>query len=571
MAENKENEEIKNQDGIKDSESRKKQGKNCKTRSRSRNRSRAGKGQNKGPKDKNIPNKNDWSFYAINEQIAKDIASLPYNQLPGREYALQMYKTANTATVTVEDFNSGLNSIMVLSYLQTFGRAGTRADNVNIASQQLYTFVRHRNSGAKNYEAADIMMYVMACRDIYREFFEIKRALGLLPAFSMQNRAVPRLLVEAHGIDYDDLVSNYAQYRGQLNILMTKINSLAVPKYFKIFERTAFISSHIFMDSDSIRGQFYSYRAMGYYTWSPITSTTGTSLTYTKYPNDKGVENNPKTTLQSKLNALKSQVQALLTDEDAATISGDILRAFGSQFLYQLASTDEDYVAPIIVDENALAQFENARGLDITMETFDSASNNEINDLTLITQANSFISYSPKVTGTLAVNQAWGTDQIVMKDFMLNSHKDNPDFKDNLEWTRLMVGVLPLYTNNIPNGSYEVDCFGLEIPLSFTVFKPTNSRNFYTASPVYQAVDISDTSTDAIDNLIGLCNISQFDWHPIIYSFDPDKKTFIATGDMKVNTIVSKAVIQAMHDAASEAAVYASDLYNQARPDSKSQ
>lgn len=174
-----------------------------------------------------VPWKNDWQYYAVTEQIAKDIGSIPYNKLPGASVKLEAIVNGEKSALSYMP-----QSVCVLRYLTTCGRATERTSGINMAAVQLYTFVRHANSGARNYEAADLMMYILAMRDIYAEYFELKRVIGLAMSYTYTNKNLPDLLIQACGVDPIDLRRNLAQYRGRLNVLAEKINSWAVPKYF---------------------------------------------------------------------------------------------------------------------------------------------------------------------------------------------------------------------------------------------------------------------------------------------------------------------------------------------------
>lgn len=238
---------------------------------------KSGNKNNRSSKGSGIPKRNDWGWYAASEQIAKDIASIPFNYMGGTNFPIKA--KAGAARLAPTTLQRAIPSIMSIGYINSIGAAGSGVNNgINMAATQLYTFIRHANSGARNYEAADVMMYILAMRDIYSAYFEAKRIIGCAGLYNYYNHNYPDLLLKSMGCDPVDLRQNLAQYRGQLNLIAKKINSFAVPKYFKAFDRSAYIASMLFADSSSIRSQLYQFVRLGSYTWSGKTSTKGTEL-----------------------------------------------------------------------------------------------------------------------------------------------------------------------------------------------------------------------------------------------------------------------------------------------------
>lgn len=136
--------------------------------------------------------------------------------------------------------------VVVMKYLPMLNSA-LQSKSVEITSRALYQFVRHTNSGAKNYEAADLMIYIMAMDSIYLALHQIRRVLKLMNTYSLRNKAVPRAILRALGLKQTEL-SNYALYVGSYNMLVARANSFAVPKEFSLFKRRAAMGSVVFTD-----------------------------------------------------------------------------------------------------------------------------------------------------------------------------------------------------------------------------------------------------------------------------------------------------------------------------------
>lgn len=509
------------------------------------------KNQKKGAKDSDsqknslsweahIPERNDWRYYALSEEIAKQVGSIPYSYLTGVPVGitfagsnLQQDRTwMSQAIARVEVDNAQMTA--------SFDNSGFR-----LATNQLYTFVRHANSGARNYEAPDLMMYVLAMRDIYSEFCCIARALGLLKTFSFVNRNTPRFILQTMRLDYEDAIGNAAQYCARLNIIGKQINSLAIPKYFKAFSRADYIYSNIFMDSNDMRGQFIYFDKRGYYTFSTTTNESGTELIYNQHA---GSIQGP-ITIGDRLNVLQQMVDAVTIDTDALTMSGDILHAFKDAQLYQTGEiTLTTTVAPVF-DEDILAQVENMHTMEMVGEGNDvwQASMN-------VTQSDGAINWSP----AWIVADPWHALQ--PDKYLFNSHKENPDFKDNLEWSRLMATWMSNKPTDAVTTAVLTSC-GLEIPYRFVMFIQGSPFEWSLSQNV--GATSSFTQMEAISTIVA----SGFDWHPTSYvrTTINDQDALLTFADIKHQTWINTNIIASIHDAANTAAFFATDLYKQAK------
>lgn len=531
----------------------KKFNKGSKSGSKSKSRdykSKCDKDVEREPKHASIPEKNDWRFYAASDEIARDIASLPFNYLGGTPFKAKAVKTvmkSDGSTDSVSCVGKPLQSVMAIDVLNSVGTTSKATEGINMAATQLYTYVRHQNSGARNYESADIMMYILAMRDVYSQFFFCKKVLGMAGLYNYYNHNLPDLLIKASGVNPVDLRSNLAQYRGWLNLLAKKINSFAVPKYFKVFDRSAFINSYIFMDSDSVRGQMYIFNKPFYYTWSGTTSETGTEL----IANNQFVQSDNPTDLSFFMNNLETMIDALYLDEDALTMSGDILKAFGEGGLYQIAQTQPDYQTPMVFDEDVLAQIENSNSVfngnaqTDYLTRFDPTKSN-IN----VQQSNQLITFVPTFVGPQVVT-AGVSSYTNLTDRPLNSHKKDPNYTDVLEWTRLMSTVNYEYAQSEDKSTAAIkatiNTSGLEIVMQYRMFSYTNRGGI-------EVNQLSNFSSDPTE-------LMQYDWHPIIYRTDIMGDLYIG-GDLKVATLISNDTLDSINQAAVYGAFYGASLYD---------
>lgn len=218
---------------------------------------------------------NDVTFYAKDAQLLKDAASFAYSNPLGTSYKLFPGGT------TWEPFNNySIPGVCALVVRPTIGITKDWVDPINVASRRLYSFVRHANSGHSNYDAPDLMMYIIAMANLHGLIRWAQRVYGTCMTYAYRNRYFPRALVEAQGIDFDDFMEHIADYRARLNILTAKIASLAVPADLGYYKRLAFMFSGYYFDENTPKAQTYMYVPDGYYQIQRNSETQATELTY---------------------------------------------------------------------------------------------------------------------------------------------------------------------------------------------------------------------------------------------------------------------------------------------------
>lgn len=492
----------------------------------------------KGDSQKGI---NDSTFYYVTEQIGKDVGSIPYNVLSGTRVETKLLDAFDGTAVTISQDYSGksIAGLMKIRYIPGPGKSEGPTAAVNIAATAEYTWVRHQNSGRANYESSDLMIYILAMDQIYTAYHEAAKEFEIGCTFRLANRYYPRTVFSAMRLDHDDFTQNLANYRARLNLIASKISSLAVPKQFNLFKRHTVVARAAIIDAASDRTQLYIYQAAMWGKYSPYTSQTGGELVFEKSVLD--VSNDPDMSLvkySAVLDQLEGLVDAVLKDEDCNIISGDILKAEGRENLYNLMEVGESATVNLVHDADLLQQIENMVMVNISEVTAQTVSGNFS-----ITQNNNVILYNP----FKEISKKYS--QVMADSYVLNSYKDVPDWKDNLEWTRNM---------STPQG------FGSEIFLSATIYSLNYSASDPTVSlksfefETFMNVNWVTTSGSVI-NYAALTQIANFDWHPIIYvwSGTPDSTGawtstafFGWSADLKVYTLIAADTLSRIHDCA---------------------
>lgn len=287
---------------------------------------------------------NDPRWYALNPQLLKDAASFPY-----------AWPLGNRLTVGSRGklINEGsLPGIMVMNWVPTIGYSRDGTSPVNVASINTYTKVRHDNSGHANYDHADYMMYLLAMDSVYAFHSWMRRVYGCMLTYSNTNRYYPRAIVQAMGVDFDDLQGNLADFRQYINTYAIKASALAVPANMSFMTKHYWMSEGLYYDSQQDKPQTYLFNPLGFYRFNISADETphgwlefarmftdGDSATAFAGCNAAAI----KWKLNDFIQYGDSLLAPIISDEDFGIMSGDTLKSFGVGGCYTLPVTEETY------------------------------------------------------------------------------------------------------------------------------------------------------------------------------------------------------------------------------------
>lgn len=332
-----------NQNNVKKSSGKR----NTKQRPNSRSKSRNSR-DCEATEDK-VNSVNDSSWYTQYPELIRDSASINFNEIMGKEIELPKY-TESTGEVIDMSFTSP--GVLALDVIPMYGMSEDNTSSLNQAASALYAWVRHANSGSKNYEAADLMLYCMAMSEVYAYINFLQRVYGMALSYNTINRYFPDSLLFANYVNYDgfNTESKLAEFRYGINRLINKASVFAVPADMPIFQRHAFLYQNIYTEGVSAREQLYMFVPAGFHKY---VETEGPGhLKYIPF-NDK------RRTLPELIEYGNALLDALMLSEDINTMSGDIIKAYGSN-LIKLSPLGLEYPVPVLFDVPVLEQIRNA-------------------------------------------------------------------------------------------------------------------------------------------------------------------------------------------------------------------
>lgn len=373
---------------------------------------------------------NDPAWYASNPTIMKDAASYPFSYVTGATdvHDQKVWDKYSNFRFTPEQQIPGICSL----HLYPCVTSKDATDPINVAAQSVYSFVRHANSGHSNYDAPDLMLYILAMANVYSALVWCERLYGYALTWEQRNRYIPNELIRTNNVDPEDLRNNLANFRFWINQLVVKMSSFAVPATMSVFNRLSFLYSDYYVEGTSIKEQLYQYVPDGFYKFGLDENDAG-MLQWV--PNDF----NHLRSVQEVQDYVEDLFAAIWEQEDFGIMSGDILKAYGDNII-KVPQVPELYNMLPKMDTLVLTQIKNA-----TMMRFDSVNITQDVAKNIIVQdihPRPYVAGDKDVTGrTMSANlAALATDatHAIMEDYnILTVDTDNPTPEIVMECTRL--------------------------------------------------------------------------------------------------------------------------------------
>jgi hypothetical protein len=198
------------------------------------------------------------------------------------------------------------------------------------------------------------MIHVLAVADLYSYILWMKKIYGLAYIYSTRNFYYGRAMIAASGIDAESIITNLANFRYWLNTYINKTAAYVVPDSINLFKRRAFIYSDVYTESETgnVKDQLYTFTPDGFFKFD--FDSVGAGML--KYVNiDKG----HMYTFEELCALGESLFENISQDEDFGLMSGDLLKAFGTQII-KVDPLGEDYVIDPHFDHEVLHQIMNA-------------------------------------------------------------------------------------------------------------------------------------------------------------------------------------------------------------------
>lgn len=474
---------------------------------------------------------NDPTWYMRNSANAEWVGRLAFTKPLGTP--IIMTSATSKGKQIYPDYVPG---VMTLGLTPTIGVAKAPSDAVNACATKYFTNVRSKISGSRSYVAPDLMIYTIGAAQLYSMYVWGARLYAIARTFDQQNRYVGDTLLKANRVQPDDFRQHVGDWLFFLNQFAVKINSFAVPNDINYFKRQMYLYSGIYKDSNASKAQLYMNVPDGFMYYNGTASENGGILSVKQMPTS-GLK---YADLVSYFNDI---LGAMYGDEDMYTMSGDVYKAYAPNVLLA-NSVSADYTVNIIYDEAVLSQFENANAVG------------PLRTLDMVTQdANSGILLcNPKFF--LLGHKGSGCDF----NRIMNFHHTDVSSADVFEAAPLCC--LPVWdsfdsTSGASGDIYAMRTMGTEVATSMAIWTMNNgvpNVKYEGASTFTQLGSEVDLAIFQI-----FSDLSNFDWHPLIYQTYNASASGTTTGqydlygiygDLDTYRVMSESDLANIHDCA---------------------
>lgn len=312
----------------------------------------SGKGESFSEKEKTSKTSiQDPFFYAKDDQALHNMARFPWAVIAGN-------------TLNLDDqVEMAIPGIAVLKYIPTLGCAGFDYDDETFTARNTNSALTRAISAMFNYisvgftgsipvEGSDMYVAIMCAAHVMLNIIKGIRAYGLLRYYLMYNKYWGKVLIEALGFNFQNLLDNAANFRTQLNIRIEQFNkAFKIPKGIMAIERWIYLISNVFVDDpDDEKAQIYAYDPACYWEYDGYGLPTGSAASVRQVRSGL--------TVVEYFHGLDEQFTAL-DDDDVRTIFGAIARVYTDAAIYQMQLMDDNVVTKPVYHDIVLDQIHN--------------------------------------------------------------------------------------------------------------------------------------------------------------------------------------------------------------------
>nr|AVA30673.1 capsid protein [Picobirnavirus sp.]AVD96991.1 capsid protein [Picobirnavirus sp.] len=483
----------------------------------SRNRNRNGKSSSG---NNSITERSGSLLNVTDSSLVRDSANLNYSFLPGSPL-LSQYDAAFSAGNMYGP--SSVPGLMLFKLTPNIGVTNKVTDPINLSAMQIYRKVRSVNSGAKNYDANNLMIYLMSMDSIYSYHAWMLRIYGVASLYTSKNYYYPDMLVTAMGVDPDDLRSNSLKLKRYIELYAKRANTICVPAVFPIIMEHAALYSNVYTDAKSILSQNYMFCPEKLYRYIENASAGEKFGTLRLYNTIGSYGDNPVKggwKIDDIIEYGDTLLEDALSSEDFAIMSGDVQKAYETNLLTLPSDIDDNYTVEIVYDEDVLLAIHNAdvqSGFSASEIAADPTSDR-------ITQT-----LSCSITKS-SMESALGDTVDLNTKRIYDMHKENPTAMDNLVASRFKCILNPTPTVTPAANVYTVKACGPDVITHVLVFY-FSSRGMELATVPMNMKAFTD---DSISNEAAIRYISltqYFDMAPIMHAHNYITVTGTSTYD----------------------------------------
>lgn len=470
---------------------------------------------------------NDPNYYFTDETLKQQIATFSFNQFTGVPFKMATDNQNKAITKT----NSTIMSIWLNPSAGFTTGVGVQ-NSVNLAALSLYTKLSANNAKTSNYAPQDLTTLVLGVGQLIAIAGHCARAFGLARLFNYRNRAYPKTITKAVGIDYDDLINNFADYRNRYNLLMVTASQIPIPANIPYFAKCSEIYSHVYLDMEgSSMAQTYAFCPKSTWLFNEAAEG-GTSLDVIELQNWETSE--PKT-MNTLLGDLQNMIGALLNSTTLNAIYSDILRVADKEgmSLYSFTTLPDDYTVMPVYNSEIRKWINNLVIMGYPTGTPTDANHTPGNRV-LPDPDNNGIKYRPQFK--LPMSNAI--------EPVLNFDTGNATVDDIIDATRLTTAYTMLIHNQ---AAYTDEC---ALPDYYVTRINIYEGDRIAGKLSSVGLKFADAANEVVqlDAMSTIAAYSNFDWSPTLYLIDKNNSLYDVVQDFNYFTTVDYDYLQRLQE-----------------------
>lgn len=483
---------------------------------------------------------NKAAYYVKNETVMNNITQLSFQNFIGAKkigkYAIPsaMYIYMNPSVG-----QTWQNAADALSHPS---RAG-----INISAIKLFNKLSMKSGRNMQYAPQDIAMMIGAMSQLYSTMSFMRRLFAMRNLSQYYNRMFPKAMIENMGIDYDDFVAHYADYRDYLNSEIAIVNQLPMLLNCGYLEKSLTQFEYIFTDSESPLAQMYLYVPATTWILQEGTEQEGTRLVTVSFMLDKDTGDRRRLKVSDIITGIiRPMIEALVTSSTLNLVYADLLNLASkgeNVKFFKFDYFDSGMQTEPFYNYEALVHIHNLTSLQVPNLTTDqnnrsvTAYNDVISD-----PNNNAVVYNP----AFAFDSLQGANDVPHQHAIVDVPMANPSPDVVLEALRYKAIIT---NNSITVASKRYFTYAI-LPDWYAV----SSYVYTDTTGITEGGSFFRTEIAGKEWITSMMSeLSQFDWHPLITFYDKSNKsgfdnTEFILGDTNFSTVIGADYLSRVDD-----------------------
>lgn len=468
----------------------------------------------------NVGDINDPSYYIYDPNLRAQLPNISFNQFTGYPAVIGYDVVARKDTELTFPTCMRINLNPSAGVTDSFNLSS----GVNLAAMSMYTKLSANNAKTSAYAPQDLTTLLYAVSELIALSSHVARIFGVCRLFNYRNRSFPQKIVEYLGVEYQDLIDKFSDYRSMYNNLMVAASKIPIPANIALFQKSSKLYSNVYLDMEgSSMAQTYVFVPDTTWYLNETYNDNGTGLSTLSFGYSQ--VSTGTVTMYKLLSKLDLMINSLLQSSTLNAIYSDILRLADKEGLplYQFTTIDDSFVTVPVYNPEVRQWINNMVVVGSPIGDSTSEDYTPSNDVVPVAGSN-VIKYKP----CFLANAAYLLNPI------LNFDHQNVTSDEVIEATRLSASWGFLGTFKERNVLADL----------------TLPDHYVTSIVIYGAGDPAVHELPFMsENSSFVWRWSNFDWAPFLYMITSSGVLSAVVGDTNYYTTIEHDFLKRLNDA----------------------